>query len=153
MDQFSVIGQSIAKHHHFENCDFYEVLADELNGQALPVHHAKLYNNYNFQNDGTSRHFTVLWSVKMKNGALAELGLFFPVVCLIYAFDRTLAEQQRSIVPRDKRESATTTTITTTNNNDNLSGLMCPHHTTHDVMYLFSNRDLLLRLIRSHKTR
>ena len=56
MDQFSVIGQSIVKHHHFENCDFYEVLA-ELNGQALPVHHAKLYNNYNFQNDGTSRYF------------------------------------------------------------------------------------------------
>ena len=28
-------------------------MADELNGQALPVHHTKPYKNYNFQNDGT----------------------------------------------------------------------------------------------------
>ena len=29
-------------------------MADELNGQALPVHHTNPYKNYNFQNDGTS---------------------------------------------------------------------------------------------------
>ena len=35
-------------------------MADELNGQALPVHHTNPYKNYNFQNDGTSRYFG-LW--------------------------------------------------------------------------------------------
>ena len=32
-------------------------MADELSGQALPVHHTNPYKNYNFQNDGTSRYF------------------------------------------------------------------------------------------------
>ena len=35
----------------------------------------------------------VLWSVTLKIGALTKLGLFFPVVCLIYVFDQILAEQ------------------------------------------------------------
>ena len=29
----------------------------------------------------------------LKIGALTKLGLFFPVVCFIYVFDQTLAEQ------------------------------------------------------------
>ena len=29
----------------------------------------------------------------LKIGALSKLGLFFPGVCFIYAFDQTLAEQ------------------------------------------------------------
>ena len=32
-------------------------MADELNGQALPVHHTKPYKYYNFQNDGSSWYF------------------------------------------------------------------------------------------------
>ena len=44
-------------------------MADE---QALPVHHTKPYNNYNFQSDGTSRTI--------------KLGLFFPVNCFIRVF-------------------------------------------------------------------
>ena len=32
-------------------------MADELNGQALPLHHTSPYKNYNFQNDGTARYF------------------------------------------------------------------------------------------------
>ena len=28
-------------------------MADELNGQALPVHHTNPYKSYNFQNAGT----------------------------------------------------------------------------------------------------
>ena len=39
-------------------------MADELNGQALPVHHTKPYKNYNFQNDGTSWYFG-LWLWKL----------------------------------------------------------------------------------------
>ena len=35
----------------------------------------------------------VLWSVTLKIGALTKLGLFFLVVCFIYVFDQTLAEQ------------------------------------------------------------
>ena len=62
-------------------------MADELNGQALPVQHTNPYKRYNFQNDGTSRYFG-LWLWK-----LAKLGLFFPVVCFIHVFDQTLAEQ------------------------------------------------------------
>ena len=38
-------------------------------------------------------HFTVLWSVTLKIGALTKLGLFFPVVCFIHVFDQPLAEQ------------------------------------------------------------
>ena len=38
-------------------------------------------------------HFTVLWSVTQKIGALTKLGLFFPVVCFISVFDQNLAEQ------------------------------------------------------------
>ena len=34
----------------------------------------------------------VLWSVTLKIGTLAKLGLFFPVE-FIYVFDQTLAEQ------------------------------------------------------------
>ena len=36
---------------------------------------------------------TVLWSVALKIGVLTKLGLFFPVVCFIYVFHQTLAEQ------------------------------------------------------------
>ena len=60
-------------------------MADELNGQALPVHHTNPYKIYNFQNDDTSWYF---WSVILTIGALTKLGLFFPVV-----FELTLAEQ------------------------------------------------------------
>ena len=36
----------------------------------------------------------VLWSVTLKIGALtAKLGLFFLVVCFIYMFNQTLADQ------------------------------------------------------------
>ena len=35
----------------------------------------------------------VLWSVALKIGAFTKLGLFFPVLCFIYVFDQTLAEQ------------------------------------------------------------
>ena len=49
-------------------------MADELNGQALPVHLTNPDKNYNFQNDGTSRYFGL--------GALSKLGSFFPVVVL-----------------------------------------------------------------------
>ena len=35
----------------------------------------------------------VLWSVTLKIGALTKLSLFFPVVCFIYVFEQTLAEQ------------------------------------------------------------
>ena len=35
----------------------------------------------------------VLWSVTLKIGALTKLGLFFPVVFFIYAFDQTSAQQ------------------------------------------------------------
>ena len=43
-------------------------MADELNGRALPVHHTNLfYKNYNFKNE---EHFTVLWPVTLKIGAL-----------------------------------------------------------------------------------
>ena len=35
----------------------------------------------------------VFWSVAQKIGALTKLGLFFPVVCFIYMFNQTLAEQ------------------------------------------------------------
>ena len=45
-------------------------MADELNGQALPVRHKNPYKNYNFQNDGTSRYF----SLTLKIGALTKLG-------------------------------------------------------------------------------
>ena len=31
-------------------------MADELNGQALPVHHTNPYKNYNFQNDVWTGH-------------------------------------------------------------------------------------------------
>ena len=41
-------------------------MADELNGQPLPVHHANPYKHYNFENDSTSRY----WSVTLKIGAL-----------------------------------------------------------------------------------
>ena len=64
-------------------------MADQLNGQALPVHHTKPYKNYNLQNDGTSRYF----------GVWLGLGSFFPVVCFIHVFDQTLPEQ----LYRDKR--------------------------------------------------
>ena len=37
--------------------------------------------------------FVVLWSVTLKIGVLTKLGLFFPVVCFIYVFGQTLAEQ------------------------------------------------------------
>ena len=43
--------------------------------------------NYNFQTDGISQYFG------LKIGALAKLGLFFPLVCFIHVFDQTLAEQ------------------------------------------------------------
>ena len=39
-------------------------MADELNGQALSVHHTNPYTNYNFQNDGNSRYFG-LWLWKL----------------------------------------------------------------------------------------
>ena len=32
-------------------------MADELNGQALSIHHTNPYINYNSQNGGTSRYF------------------------------------------------------------------------------------------------
>ena len=53
-----VTDQSIAKHHHFENCDLYKVLFDRWaeSSQALPILHTvctKPYKNDNFQNDGT----------------------------------------------------------------------------------------------------
>ena len=38
-------------------------------------------------------HFTVLWSVTLKIGALTKLGLFFLVVCFIHVFDQIVAEQ------------------------------------------------------------
>ena len=53
-------------------------MADELNGQALPVHLTNPDKNYNFQNDGTSRYF----GLTLKIGALSKLGSFFPVVVL-----------------------------------------------------------------------
>ena len=34
-------------------------MADELNGQALPVHHTKPYKYYNFQNAGASWYFGI----------------------------------------------------------------------------------------------
>ena len=34
-------------------------MADELKGQALPIHRTKPYKNYNFQNDGTSQYFVL----------------------------------------------------------------------------------------------
>ena len=82
--------ESIAKRHQFENCDYCKVLYGRW---AERAHHTKPYKNYNFQNDGTSGHFTVLWSVTLKIGAVSKLGLFFPVVCFIHVFGQTLAEQ------------------------------------------------------------
>ena len=60
-------------------------MADELNGYALAVHHTNLYKKSNFQNDGTSWYFGVTLNI--------GLGLFFPVVCFVRVFGRTLAEQ------------------------------------------------------------
>ena len=34
-----------------------------------------------------------LIKISLKIGALTKLGLFFPVLCFIYVFDQTLAEQ------------------------------------------------------------
>ena len=45
-------------------------------------------------------HFTVHWSVTLKIGALAKLGLFFPMVCFIYVFDQTSAEQVSQMFQR-----------------------------------------------------
>ena len=55
-------------------------MADELNWQALPVHHTNPYKNQ-------------IWSVSLKHGALTKLGLFFPVVCFLHVFDQSLVEQ------------------------------------------------------------
>ena len=62
-------------------------MADELNGQALPVNHTKPYKNDQLW------CFVVLWFVNLKIGALTKVGLFFSVVCFIHVFDQTLAEQ------------------------------------------------------------
>ena len=35
----------------------------------------------------------LLWSVPLKIGAFAKLGLFFPMVCIIHVLDKTSAEQ------------------------------------------------------------
>ena len=45
-------------------------------------------------------HFTVHWSMTLKIGALTKLGLFFPVVCFIYAFDQASAEQVSQMFQR-----------------------------------------------------
>ena len=60
-------------------------MTDGLNRQALPVHHTKLYKNYNFEKGW---HFMVFWS------GTCELGLFFPVAYFICVWhDQTLAQQ------------------------------------------------------------
>ena len=64
-------------------------MADELNRQALPIHHTNPYKNYNFQNEGTSRYFG-LWLRKLVH----LLNLVCSIQwCFIHGFDQTLAEQ------------------------------------------------------------
>ena len=63
--------------------------ADELNGQALLIHHTNPCKNYNFQNDGTSRYFG-LWLWRW----VYLLNLVCSFQCVfIYVFHQTLAEQ------------------------------------------------------------
>ena len=75
-------------------------MEDELNGQALHVHHTKPYKNYNFQNDGTSRYFSLwLWKlVRLLNLACSfqGLGVFYSWVWSNCS--RAAVPWQRSII-------------------------------------------------------
>ena len=57
-------------------------MGDELNGQALPVHHTNLYKDYNFQNDGTSWYFGLL-ILKVQVHLLNLVCWYVLVMCLI----------------------------------------------------------------------
>ena len=57
-------------------------MGDELNGQALAVHHTNLDTNYNFQNDGTSWYFGLL-ILKVQVHLLNLVCWYVLVMCLI----------------------------------------------------------------------
>ena len=68
-------------------------MADELNGQALPVHHTKPYKKYNFQIDGTSRCFGLrLWKLVH---LLSLVCSFY--WCVLSNFSRAVIPWQRPV--------------------------------------------------------
>ena len=72
-------------------------MADELNRQALPVHHTKPYKNYNFRNDGTSRYFGLwLWKLVHLLNLVSSFQWCILFMCLI-KLSRAALPWQRSI--------------------------------------------------------
>ena len=64
-------------------------MANELNGQGLPVRNTEPYKNCNFENDGASRYFGVcLWHLVH----LLTLACSFQWYVLFLCFDQTLVQ-------------------------------------------------------------
>ena len=64
-------------------------MADELNGQGLPVRHTE---------PSKKLSFAILCCMTLTIGPLTNFGLLFPVVCFVFVFDQTLAEHPDTMI-------------------------------------------------------